>query len=98
MKDYLRQLISELLRAHDLFAYKLKFGDRARKYIEKVERDAGTTIFAAAWTLDPVMKTTLMKEIEYEAGQERSNLKGLVSVPYRTACYVLMVSRLRKLF
>ncbi|KAH8923878.1 hypothetical protein BT69DRAFT_1319256 [Atractiella rhizophila] len=78
MKDYLRQLISELLRAHDLFAYKLKFGDRARKYIEKVERDAGTTIFAAAWTLDPVMKTTLMKEIEYEAGQERSNLKGLI--------------------
>ncbi|KAH8925959.1 hypothetical protein BT69DRAFT_1331726 [Atractiella rhizophila] len=54
MKDYLRQLISELLQAHDLFAYKAKFGDRARKYIEKVERKAGTNIFAAAWTLDPL--------------------------------------------
>ncbi|KAH8929724.1 hypothetical protein BT69DRAFT_1292346 [Atractiella rhizophila] len=50
MEDYLCQLISELLRAHDLFAYKAKFGDWARKYIEKVERNAGTNIFAA-WTL-----------------------------------------------
>ncbi|KAH8926420.1 hypothetical protein BT69DRAFT_1348035 [Atractiella rhizophila] len=76
MKDYLRRLVSELLRAHNPFAYKAKFGDRARKYIEKVERDVGTNIFAAAWTLDPIMKATLMKEIEYEAGQERSDLKS----------------------
>ncbi|KAH8918899.1 hypothetical protein BT69DRAFT_1337762 [Atractiella rhizophila] len=80
MKDYLRQLISELLQAHDLFTYKAKFGGGPEfKYIEKVGAQCRKNIFAAAWTLDPIMKATLMKEIEYESGQEQSNLKSKAS-------------------